>query len=114
MGRGGISPSLLTSVLVGELSASRPGRGRITIGEKATGTHLIRGWVGPRAGLGDVEKRKFMTLPGLELRPLGRPARSQSVSRVRTELVHILITGLCIAYHSLPALITIQQDMNEK
>jgi hypothetical protein len=29
--------------------------------------------VGPRAGLDDVEKRKFLTLPGLELRPLGRP-----------------------------------------
>jgi hypothetical protein len=28
--------------------------------------------VGPRAGLDDIEKRKFLTLPGLELRPLGR------------------------------------------
>jgi hypothetical protein len=35
--------------------------------------------VGPRAGVDDVEKRKFLTLPGLELRPLGGPARSQSV-----------------------------------
>jgi hypothetical protein len=26
--------------------------------------------VGPRAGLDDLEKRKFLTLPGLELRPL--------------------------------------------
>jgi hypothetical protein len=34
--------------------------------------------VNPRAGLDDVEKRKVLTLPGLELRPLGRPARSQS------------------------------------
>jgi hypothetical protein len=25
--------------------------------------------VGPRAGLNDVEKRKFLTLPGLELDP---------------------------------------------
>jgi hypothetical protein len=38
--------------------------------------------VGPRAGPGDVEKRKFLTLPGLELRPLGRPARSQSLYRL--------------------------------
>jgi hypothetical protein len=30
--------------------------------------------VGPRAGLDDVEKRKFLTLPRLELRPLGRQA----------------------------------------
>jgi hypothetical protein len=38
--------------------------------------------VGPRAGLDDVEKKKFLTLPGLELRPLGRPTRSQSLSRL--------------------------------
>jgi hypothetical protein len=31
--------------------------------------------VDPRADLDDVVKRKFLTLPGLELRPLGRPAR---------------------------------------
>jgi hypothetical protein len=29
--------------------------------------------VGPRAGLDDVEKRKFLALPGLELRHLSRP-----------------------------------------
>jgi hypothetical protein len=58
----------LTSALVGgERSASRPGL--FTLGEKAPGTHWIGGWVGFRAGLDDVEKRKFLTLPGLELRP---------------------------------------------
>jgi hypothetical protein len=30
--------------------------------------------VDPRADLDDVEKRKYLTLPGLELRFLGRPA----------------------------------------
>jgi hypothetical protein len=39
--------------------------------------------VGPRACLEDVEKRRFLTLPGLELRTLGRPARSQSLYRLR-------------------------------
>jgi hypothetical protein len=39
--------------------------------------------VGPRAGLADVEKRKFLTLPGLELWSLGRPARSQLLYRLR-------------------------------
>jgi hypothetical protein len=34
--------------------------------------------VDPRSGLDDVEKRKFLTLPGLELRPHGLPARSIS------------------------------------
>jgi hypothetical protein len=38
--------------------------------------------VDPRAGLDDVEKRKFLTLPALELLPLGRPARSQSLYRL--------------------------------
>jgi hypothetical protein len=36
-----------------------------------------------RAGLDEVEKRKFLTLPGLELRSLGRPARSLSLYRLR-------------------------------
>jgi hypothetical protein len=40
-------------------------------------THWIGDWVDPRAGLNDVEKRIFLTLPGLELRPLGHPACSQ-------------------------------------
>jgi hypothetical protein len=38
--------------------------------------------VDPRTGLDDVEKRKFLTLPGLELRALVRPARSQSLYRL--------------------------------
>jgi hypothetical protein len=52
-------------------------------GERASATHWIRGWVDPRAGLDDMEKRKFLILPGLELRILGRPARSQSLYRLR-------------------------------
>jgi hypothetical protein len=36
--------------------------------------------VGPIADLDDVEERKFLTLPGLELRPLSSPTRSQSLS----------------------------------
>jgi hypothetical protein len=38
--------------------------------------------VDPRAGL-DYVKRKFLTLPGLEPRPIGRPASSQSLYRLR-------------------------------
>jgi hypothetical protein len=48
----------LTSALAGgEWSASRPGR-------FTPRTHWIGGWVDPTAGLDDVEKRKFLTLPG--------------------------------------------------
>jgi hypothetical protein len=68
----------LTSVLArGECLPSRPSR--FTLGERASGTRWIGGWVDPRVGLDDVEKRKFLALPGLEFRPLGRPARSQSL-----------------------------------
>jgi hypothetical protein len=71
----------LTSALVGgKWPASRPGR--FTPGEIAPSAHWIGGSVGPRTGLDDVEKRKFLTLPGLELRTLGRPARSQSLYRL--------------------------------
>jgi hypothetical protein len=34
-------------------------------------------------GLDDVERRKILPLPRLEFRPLGRPARSQSLCRLR-------------------------------
>jgi hypothetical protein len=71
----------LTLALVGDkCSASHPSR--FTAGERASGTHWIGVWVCPRAGLDDVEKSKFLTLPGLELRPLGRPARIQSLYRL--------------------------------
>jgi hypothetical protein len=55
-------------------------------GERASRTHWIGGiggWVGPRARLDVVAKRKFLTLPVLELRPVGRSARSQSLYRLR-------------------------------
>jgi hypothetical protein len=45
-------------------------------------TNWIGGWVGTRTGLDDVEKRKFLPPPGLELRPLGHPAHSQSLYRL--------------------------------
>jgi hypothetical protein len=39
--------------------------------------------VDPRAGLDEVEKRKFLTFLGLKLRPLGLPVRSQSLYRLQ-------------------------------
>jgi hypothetical protein len=68
---------LISALAGGEWSASR--LGRFTAGERASGTHLIRSWLDPRLDLDDVEKREFLTLPGLELRLLGRPAHSQSL-----------------------------------
>jgi hypothetical protein len=62
----------------GEWSASCPGR-------FTPGTPWIGGWVNPRAGLDDVEKRKFLT----ELRPIDHPARSQSLSRLSVLCLYI-------------------------
>jgi hypothetical protein len=71
----------LTSALVGgKWSASRPGR--FTPGEGAPVSHWIEGWVDPRTGLDVVEKRKILDPTGLELRPLVRPDRSQSLYRL--------------------------------
>jgi hypothetical protein len=43
--------------------------------------------VDSKAGLNDMEKRKFLILPGLDLRPLHRLARSQSLYRLRYPLL---------------------------
>jgi hypothetical protein len=47
----------------GEWSASRPGH--FIPEEGSPGTHWIGGWVDPRAGLDDLEKRIFLVIPGL-------------------------------------------------
>jgi hypothetical protein len=51
-------------------------------GEGGLGTHWKGDWVSPRTDRHSVENSKLLTLPGLELRPLGRPARSQSLYRL--------------------------------
>jgi hypothetical protein len=61
--------------------------------------------VDPRAGLDDMEKRKFLILPGLELRPLGRPARSQSLYRLR-------YTGSCSYNGVLLLMWVVRQDIH--
>jgi hypothetical protein len=67
----------LTSALVGgEWLTSR--LRLFAAGERVPGTNCIGGWVDPRPILDDLKKRKFFTLPGLELRPLDRPARNPS------------------------------------
>jgi hypothetical protein len=72
----------LTSALVGgEWPALR--LSRFIPGERASDTLWIEGWADLRAGLDDVEKKKFLILPGFELRPLGCPVRSQSLYQLR-------------------------------
>jgi hypothetical protein len=75
------------------------------------GTHWIGGWVDSRAGLDDVEKRKFLTLPGFELRPLGLPVHSQSLYRLRYPGSHLLSVSnlfpLLSKYYYIPDIVYI-------
>jgi hypothetical protein len=53
--------------------------------------------VNPRVGLADEEKRKFLTLPRLEFRPLGRPARSQSaIPTTISRLLSVNMPVFCV------------------
>jgi hypothetical protein len=54
---------------------------------------LDRRLVNPRVGLDDVEKRKFLTPPALELRPLGRPQPVDSRYTDCAIPAHILYKG---------------------
>jgi hypothetical protein len=54
--------------------------------------------VNPRAGLDDVEKRKFLTLTGLELQSLGRPARRKSLYPLSDPGSHIKLIVFVIIY----------------
>jgi hypothetical protein len=48
-----------------------------------------------------MEKRKFLTLPGLELRLLGRPARNQSLYRLRypgSAVVVVVVVVVVVDY----------------
>jgi hypothetical protein len=68
----------LTAALAGgDLPASRSDR--LSHGKRAPCTQWIGGWVGPRTGLDDMEKRKILPLPGLKFRSLGRPVSIQSL-----------------------------------
>jgi hypothetical protein len=66
--RGCTAPPFLTSALDGgDWLAWRSSR--FIPGERARGTHWIGGWVDPRAGLEATEKRKMLSLPGIDPRP---------------------------------------------
>jgi hypothetical protein len=76
----------------GEWSASR--LGRFIPRERAPGTHWTAGSVDPRAALDDLEKRKSLTLPGLEFRPLSRQGRSQSLYRLHYSDSYMFFTNI--------------------
>jgi hypothetical protein len=83
-----MAPPFLTSALDGgEWSALRPG-------EIPPGTHWIGDWVGPRAGLDAVEKRKTLLVTGsLSLYRLSYP---DPFSYVGVSITDQLVHGLWV------------------
>jgi hypothetical protein len=103
MGPWSYSSTILNLALDGgELSALR--FSRFTSGEPALGIHCIGGWVGPRAGLSIMEKRKIScTCQKSNPRFLGRTAHSlvtapTEISRLSTytKLVTVNWMALCV------------------
>jgi hypothetical protein len=75
------SPFFTLALLRGDWLASRPGR--FIPRESAPRSHWIGGWGGSgKAAQDEMEKRKSLSLPILDLRPLGLPARSQLLYRL--------------------------------
>jgi hypothetical protein len=69
MGGGGVAPLFFTSALDGdEWTVSR--LDRFTPGERVPCTHWIDGWLSPITDLDDMEKRKILSLPGIEPRAI--------------------------------------------
>jgi hypothetical protein len=69
----------MSALLGDECSASRCDR--FTPGERFPHIHWTGCCVGTRA------EKKVLALPGLELRPLGRPTRSQQLYRLRYDIL---------------------------
>jgi hypothetical protein len=65
-----------------ELSGQLHAQVAFTPGKRSSGAHSIGNWLDAIAGVDDLEKRKLLVLLEFELRPLGLPARSQSLSRL--------------------------------
>ena len=86
------------SIRRGGVSGQRQAPAALPPGKRA-GTHCIRGWVGPRAGLDGCGK----PLP-TGIRSSDRPARSKSLYRLRypvphSYMSHILRFSVCLLDH---------------
>jgi hypothetical protein len=66
------------------------------------------------AGADDVERRKILTLPALKLRPLGRPAHSQSLYRLRYPGSLLEMVLCCKKYQGLKQICVTKDDDKTK
>jgi hypothetical protein len=75
----------------------------------ASGTHWIGFWVGPRTGLDDIEKRKFLILSGSQI-PTPTASSPWSVA-VPTALPHLQLSGKVPNYQqNMRQLVKSEQD----
>jgi hypothetical protein len=72
-----------------EVSAQLHAPPILSPGERARVALWIGGWVGLRAGLDDVDKRKLFPLPGIGPRPLSPQSRRYTDSAMSTPLFNI-------------------------
>jgi hypothetical protein len=86
--------SLTSALDGGEWSASRPDR--FTPRERASGTHWIGGWAGPRAVLDAVVKRK---IPTTRRKPKPRTPIVQPVAQRFTDWAITAVFFFCCCYH---------------
>jgi hypothetical protein len=96
--------SLILALVGGEWPASH--HCCFTPRERAPTTHWMGGWVGPGAGLDDVEKRKFLTLLGLQL----DPSVIQPIASRYTDYT-IMAPHISSWYNILPLMVQTQFDL---
>jgi hypothetical protein len=100
-----------TSALNGdEWPASRTGR--FTLVERAPGTQLIGGWVDPRAGLDDLEKRKFLTLPSVVQPVASRYTTSPWLLEKKKIIIHFNRTNQMIIWETVTEVGEINMKMD--
>jgi hypothetical protein len=57
-------------------------------GKEPTGTHWIESWMDPRTGLDDVERRKILPLPGLEIQPVASPYTACAIPAPKFNIIY--------------------------
>jgi hypothetical protein len=83
-----------------EVKRSDSRAGRFSPGEKALDTHCIGGWVGPRAVLEAVPRRKKIpTLPYQKLNP-GRPDHSRLSVLTIAKVITVIYLSVIFIFHN--------------
>jgi hypothetical protein len=94
-----------------EWSASWPNH--FIPGKRFPGTHWIGNWVGPRASLDTVEKRKISSLPGIKPQIFGHPAHSLSLQWLSyPRVLSVLLEDMMMALWNMQQLLSLKSVTN--